>query len=253
MQSQPVLHNSDAFEPLSAHVTVADSKLNVLLFDLCGVLFDDTVWTRWLLQLVARVGPRLCYDQFMRGWDEQFAGEVNSGRRDYWEALQRYLESLELSRAAADEICVAGKARRKQFDASILPLPGIKSGLSKLAARGHRMAVLGNVPYDCDAVRQRISHLGLSEFFGNVLSSFDVGRYVSPELRYRWIAEQLQATPPTVLFVSRSASELRDAAVQGLSVIAWQSPQVLKTVPSIDHLQELLPVVATGRNHFLAG
>src|SRR5262245_7182407 len=126
MQTHPVLRSSDGFEPLAEHVNVPGPKPEVLVFDLCGVLFDDTIWTRWLFQLVSRVGPRLCYDAFVRGWDEQFVPYVNSGRRDYWEAVRQYLESLELSRAAADEICVAARARRRQFDESIRPLPGTK-------------------------------------------------------------------------------------------------------------------------------
>jgi beta-phosphoglucomutase-like phosphatase (HAD superfamily) len=253
MQSQPILHSRNGFEPLAAHVKLTDAKPDVLLFDLCGVLFDDTIWTRWLFQLVSRVGTRLCYDEFIKGWDERLVIDVNCGRREYWEAVQQYLESLDLSRAAADEICVAAKARRRQFDESIRPLPGTKTGLTKLAAHGHRMAVIGNVPYDTATVRQRISHLGLSEYFEEFLSSFDVGSQASPQSRYRCIAERLKATPQAILFISGSAAELRDAFAEGLSVIAWQLPQPLKAVHSIDQLHELLPVVHNGRHHSLAG
>jgi len=252
MQSSSMLPSRDGLEPIAARISEQGLRPDVLLFDLCGVLFDDTIWSRWLFQLVSRIGRRLCYDDFVRGWEDQFVEDVNSGRRDYWEAVQEYLLSLGFSRAAANEICVAAKARRKQFDESIRPLPGTTTGLANLAARGQRMAVIGNVPYDGEIVRQRTGRLGLNEFFADVLSSFDAGKAVAPQARYGWFAERLGVAPAAISFISGSANELRSAAAAGLATIAWQLPEQQRSANSITHLQELLPVVTSGRNHSLA-
>jgi len=249
MPSHSVLRSSDGFEPLAARMNVPGSKPDVLLFDLCGVLFDDTIWSRWLFQLVSRVGTRLNYEQFVRAWEERFVVDVNSNRRDYWEAVQEYLESLDLSRAAANEICVAARARRRQFDESIRPLPGTKSGLANLIACGHRVAVIGNVPYDAITVRKRIAHLGLSEFFSEVYSSFDAGREFPAKSRYAWIGERLRIAANAIWFISGSTVQLGDAAAAGIRTIAWQLPQPLKSLHTID---DLLPVI-TGQTHSLAG
>lgn len=251
MHSHTYWRANDELESSAVKLGACTARPDVLLFDLCGVLFDDTIWTRWLFQLVSRVGARLCYDQFVRVWDERFSADVTCGRRDYWEAVFEYLLVLNVPRAAADELCVAARARRRQFDESIRPLPGTKAGLATLAAQGHRLAVIGNVPCDTAHVRQRVAHLGLNDFFCEILSSFDLGRGSAPDSRYCQTAQRLATSPECVWFVSGSESELRDAAAQGLTVVAWQLTRTEVTALAIDHLHNLLSL--TGRPHSLAG
>ena len=105
-----------------------------LLFDAGDVLYDDTVWRRWLLQVLARLGLHTNYRSFYHVWKHDFLDDVHRGRREFCEAFQAFLLSVGLSRAQVDEVESACQAKRNQWEASARPLPGVKSTLTKLQA-----------------------------------------------------------------------------------------------------------------------
>ena len=59
-------------------------------FDVCGVLYDDTAWRRWLLQLLSRMGLHTHYVSFYRVWDCEYRDDVAWGRLAYWDAMRSH-------------------------------------------------------------------------------------------------------------------------------------------------------------------
>ena len=43
-----------------------------VLFDMCNVLFDNTVWRRWVLKVLGRLGLHTNYRSFFRVWDRDY-------------------------------------------------------------------------------------------------------------------------------------------------------------------------------------
>src|SRR5687768_3292479 len=64
-----------------------------LLFDMGDVLYDATLWRRWLLQILARMGVHATYRDFYRVWDHDYLRAVHRGERDYHEAFSAFLQS----------------------------------------------------------------------------------------------------------------------------------------------------------------
>jgi beta-phosphoglucomutase-like phosphatase (HAD superfamily) len=198
-----------------------------ILFDLCGVIFDDTLWSRWLFQLVSHMGLRLQYSAFVFAW-QAYARDVNAGRHEYWEAVRSFLRQLGLKRGQVDEVCAAGQSRRRQLDESVRPLPGVKAGLAQLLGCACSMSVIANTHAGAESVRATLARIGLAAYFEHVFSSVDIARQRQPQSRYAIAAEQLGVVPDRMLLVSGSIDELRDAAEAGLRSAAWQ----LRTAPA---------------------
>ena len=45
-----------------------------VLFDLGNVLYDDTMWRRWMLRLLQHLGLQTHYRGFCRVWDREHSG-----------------------------------------------------------------------------------------------------------------------------------------------------------------------------------
>ena len=79
-----------------------------LLLDVGGVLYDDTVWLRWLLKLVTRLGLHTHYTPFFRVWQREYLQRITCGELEYWQALRLFLRSAGLSHGQIDEVEAAG-------------------------------------------------------------------------------------------------------------------------------------------------
>ena len=60
-----------------------------LLLDVGGVLYDDSVWSRWLLKLLTRLGLHTHYTPFFRMWQREYCPRIKRGECDYWRACTR--------------------------------------------------------------------------------------------------------------------------------------------------------------------
>ena len=96
-----------------------------LLLELCGVLYDDSCWRRWMLQLLTRMGVQTHYAAFFQVWEQEHFSRVCAGEVGYWEAMRQYLCCIGLPGGRVDEACAAGQSRRRQWERVIRPLPGV--------------------------------------------------------------------------------------------------------------------------------
>ena len=141
-----------------------------VLLDMCGVLYDNTVWRRWLLRLLTKLGLHTSYHAFFRVLDRDFLAEVHCGKRRFDEAFRAFLRSAGLSRGQIDEVEAACQARRRQWEAGARTLPGVKNTLGRLAKSGFALGgiiiqlqkLIVTAFLDCDQIGNR--NLGLDFF-----------------------------------------------------------------------------------------
>ena len=92
-------------------------KFDGLIFDMGDVLYDATVWRRWLIQLLHRMGLNTRYRSFFKVWEREYLDDVHRGLRDYGEAFQAFLLAAGLSRGHIDEVVAASHARKREIEA----------------------------------------------------------------------------------------------------------------------------------------
>jgi len=194
--------------------------VRALVFDMGDVLYDASMWRRWLLQLLRRHGLHSSYHTFFGVWEHDYLPRVNTGAEDYWQAMRNFLRSAGLPRGSCQEIVAAGTARRQYFRASIRPLTGVRSALAALSTRGMKLAAVSNTPETAEALQKKLDQLGIGSYFATCLSSLDAGAGMPAATVYLNTLQRLEIAPGDAAFVGHDATELAGAQRAGLSTIA---------------------------------
>ena len=191
-----------------------------IVFDGDDVLYDATVWRRWLLQLLARFGLHTHYRSFYRLWEREHSPEVNEGRCDYWCALRTYLRSVGLTPGQIEEVVAASRARYRRLHQNLRPLPGVLATVASLSSAGVPMAVLNNVPWTAERTERVFAKMGLANRF-SIRTSFDLG-CAKPNAKcyHAAVASLGPLQSHQVAFVGHDSIELEGAAKVGMPTIA---------------------------------
>ncbi len=211
-----------------------------LLLDLCGVLVDDTHWSRWLFQLVSRIGLHSHYQLFWRVWQQDYQTAINRGERDYQDALREFLAGSGLSRGQIDEVCYAALARRRHLDETARPFPGVKTNLVKLQSRGWRLGVIANSPRTGRQVQNWLESMGLASPFELIVSSRDLSGAEFGANRYQQSATAWQLSVTQIAFVSANPLEIAQAEAGGMRTISMPRASGDSERQAIDGLEELV-------------
>ena len=195
--------------------------VRALLFDLGGVLYDATVWRRWLLRLLAHVGKNVSARNFFRAWESEYLTDVCLGRREYGEAFHAFLLSQGLTWGQIDEVEAASRTHHAEIQTGERPLPGVATTLEQLAQRGMRLAVLANSPFPAAKLVSQLERLAISEHFETVISSCDIEVAKPSAVCYGTAIAALGLAHSEVALVGHSASDLAGAAAAGLRTVAF--------------------------------
>ena len=225
--------------PVRRPSVVCAAPISGLIFEMSGVLYDDSAWQRWLLQLLSRIGLNTQYEPFFRVFESEHLHDVHCGRRDYWDALREFLASAGLSRGQLAEVEAAGHARHRQCDEEIRPLPGVASTLAQLAARHVQLAILTNSPCSADVVHARLKKLGLGERFQHVISSRDIAAAKPAPESYRAALDAVKLPAREVALVARDAGELHGARAAGLLAVAIHYSSETRADVYLDRFEQL--------------
>ncbi|HVX11246.1 MAG TPA: HAD family hydrolase [Pirellulales bacterium] len=214
-----------------------------LLFDMGDVLYDATLWRRWLFQLLGRMGLNARYRTLFGVWDKEFLDDVHRGRREYGEAFQAFLLSLGLSRGQIDEVQAASQARKRELERGARPLPGVRDTVERLAARGLKLAVLSDSDLNGDELQTHLARLGLGGHFSPVISSLDL-EYTKPSpVCYRAALAGLGLPAEEVAFVGHDPAELAGAHAVGLRTVAFNYDAGASADHYLTRFDELLQLV----------
>ncbi len=211
-----------------------------LLFDVGGVLYDDTVWSRWLLKLVARLGLDTHYTPFFRVWQREYLPRVKCGELDYWQGLRQFLRAAGLSHGQIDEVEAAGQARLRASETDIFPLPGVRQVLSCLQDLGVRLSVLSSGYLNELGVRHQLRKLGVDRFFEHVVAEVNVMR-AQPGQCSVDVAVALTGLPRSELwYVGHDSAALQQARAAGLRTVAVNYEGDAEADVCLRHVQQLL-------------
>jgi HAD superfamily hydrolase (TIGR01509 family) len=198
-----------------------DAAPRGLVLDFGGVVYDDTLWGRFVFRLLSRVGVHTSYHCFFRFWEREYLGAVYGGRREFCEAFEDCLRAVGLSRPQIEEIEAACQARREQWEAGARPLPGVRQTLGRLHRSGIALGLLTNSTHPAETLRAKLAAMGLGDDFDAVLSSIDLGCALPEPQCYQAAAESLGLPPGALAFVGHDAAELEGARRAGLGTIAF--------------------------------
>ena len=224
-----------------------------LVFDAGDVLYDATVWRRWLLQLLARLGMHTNYRCFYHVWDHEYLLDVHRGRRDFCDAFRQFLLAVGLSSAQIDEVERACHGRRNQWLSTVRLLPGVRSTVARLRALELPMTVLSDSEYSGDTIRQRLDRLGLKDAFAGVISSIDLG-HTKPEPQcYQAALDVMGVDAAEAVFVGHDTVELRGATEAGMQTVAFNFSPDAEADVFLARIEELVDLVIAGRADVAAG
>jgi HAD superfamily hydrolase (TIGR01509 family) len=224
-----------------------------LILDTDDVLYDATVWRRWLVQLLTRLGVHTTYTCLFRVWDREYLDDVYRGRRSFCEAFASFLLAIGLSRAQIDEVEAACQARRRLLEEGARPLPGVKTTLARLREAGLVLGVLANSEHRCDAIRRQLDRFGMADTFAAVVSSIDLGRAKPDPAAYLAALQQMNLRPEQAAFVGHDTAELAGAAAAGVQTIAFNYDRDAQADVFLTRFDELLDVVGIRTRYAAAG
>ncbi len=219
--------------------------VSIVAFDGPGVLFDNTIWNRWLFRILQNVGLRSEFEVFFRLWDESYQADVAEGRIDYWRGLRRFLQESGMKNGCIDEVIAAGQSRREQIECPACPMNGVARTLSQLSASGFGLAAIG-AGFDLTSpLSSRLKRWRLDKFFHFIESADQPSKHWTDELTARGYS------PASTVFLSSSSRRLREARVAGCQTLALGvEDQHASSV--IDRIDELNACLSRG-NTRLAG
>ncbi len=157
-----------------------------LLLDACNTLYDATLWQRWLLRVLRRLGLHTTYRCFFHVWKKDYLDAVHRGDREFCEAFRGFLQAAGLSRGQILEVTIACQSRQRWEQETRL-LPGVKTTLRRLAG-GPALAVFGDCEHHGDALRRRLEVMGLDGVLTAVVSCATSARQnqILAATRQRW-------------------------------------------------------------------
>lgn len=214
-----------------------------LLFDMGGVLYDETIWRRWLLRLLRHLGVSSDYRGLFLVWDRDFQVAVHRGERSFCEAFRAFLHSVGLTQAQADEVEASCRAQRRILETGLRVLPGVKPTLGRLCQSGFVLAAVTNSEQPAEVLRKRLDQLGLESIFPVVVSSVDLRRTKPDPLCYRAALDAMRLPAAEVAFVGHDAAELAGATRVGMHTVACNFEPEAQADVFIARFEELLEVV----------
>lgn len=221
-------------------------RVKGLLFDLGDVLYDSTIWRRWLLKVLSQLGLHTNYRSFYHIWDHDFLDDVYRGRREFCEAFQAFLRSAGLSPAQIDEVQAACQTRRDQWELAARLLPGVKPTLSRLHADSVPMGVLSDSEYPAAVLSKRLERLGVRGLFKAVVSSIDLEHTKPDPICYRTALGAMELPADSVAFVGHDSEELAGASRVGMPTIAFNYDAGARADVFLTRFEELLELVGDG-------
>ncbi len=224
-----------------------------VLFDMCNVLYDNTVWRRWVLQLLSHLGLHANYRCFFRVWDRDYLDDVHRGRRGFGEAFEAFLRSVGLTPGQIDEVNAACQTRRRHLEASARPLPGVKSTLTRLHQRGIVLGAICNSEHPAGVLQERLDRFGIGELFVTVVSSIELRRTIPDAAGYRAALEAMGLPAEQVAFVGHDTAELAGATAVGMPTVAFNFDPDAQADVRLGRFEELLEAVGTSQPFAAAG
>jgi FMN phosphatase YigB (HAD superfamily) len=192
-----------------------------VLFACENVLYDATVWERWLVRLLRHVQVQIDHESFGRHWNQEFLPEIHCGHREFDEAFRDYLRQLGLARGLIDEVAAASQGRRHEFLREARPLPSIRQTVNALGQQGLALGLLADSDLGAADLEHHLTRLGFGGRFQFLLSSVELGHTKSDAEGYRAATVRFGRPTDRIAFVGSHSQHLATAARLGMPTVAF--------------------------------
>jgi len=224
-----------------------------LLLDACNTLYDATLWQRWLLRVLRRLGLHTTYRCFFHIWKKDYLDAVHRGDREFREAFRGFLQAAGLNRGQILEVTIACQSRRQRWEQETRLLPGVRTTLRRIAGAGAALAVFGDCEHRGEVLRRRLEMMGLDGVLTAVVSSRDIGKTKPDPSCYETALAALNLRAGQVAYVGSDADDLAGAARLGMQTIAFNAAPGVEAQVHIARFAELADLVATPVRRSAAG
>jgi HAD superfamily hydrolase (TIGR01509 family) len=223
-----------------AALTVNDRRpQSAVLFAFEEVLQDTTAWSRWLVQLLRRLGYRAEHERFLKLWNTHYVMEARRGDQTCAEAMHRFLTRIGVSASQAIELELACSAKRRQLEEESRLLPGVRATVLKLSELGLKLGILSDSAYTGDQIRQRLARFHLDSYFAAVVSSRDT-KSIKPEAAgYTAALREMRVSPNETIFVGHTPEEIGGAARLGMETLTINQSVPVDSTSQLDRLETL--------------
>jgi HAD superfamily hydrolase (TIGR01509 family) len=210
-----------------------------LIFDVGDILYDASVWRKWLTNELNRVGVTISYDRLVEDW-ERLLIPVYKGQADYWAVFDGLLKSYDLEPAVRNSLTTAAREKGKSVQVDRQPMPGVPETLQALQEKGVNLVALSDSESGEAGIRKTLNQLGIEQYFDAVVSSFAIG-HVKPEPEAFDFAVKQTGFPKSKCgFVAHDIDELEGAQRYGLLAIAYNYHRDAPADFYLQHFQELI-------------
>lgn len=227
----------------NANTSLQLPPLEGLLIDPENVLYDATLWWRWLLQLLARMGVSTTYPQLFGVWEARFRRNVDVGRCSDLAAFQAFLGHIGLTAGQIAEVVLAGTSRKQHFEAETRCLTGVKKTLGRLAASGVPLYAVVHAPQTSADASQSLERLGLQRLFRGVITSLEMKCAMPSPLAYQRVLERFGLQASRTALVASQSRRLRGAARLGISTVAVNTDGEVTADFSLEEFSDLLRII----------
>ena len=217
-------------------------RFDGLIFDMGDILYDASVWRRWLCGLLNEYGIAIDYPELVERWEELLV-DVYRGQAPYWERFDRLMVTVGLPEAYHDRVRDLARQKAEEVQTVRSPIDGVPETLESLRSAGVRMAVLSDTESGVAKVSAMLMQLGIREAFDAVVTSAEIG-FVKPDPRaFAAALEALELDASRVAFVGHDVDELTGSMDVGLFSVAFNYDPAAPYDVSIERFEELERVV----------
>jgi len=224
-----------------------------VVFDICNVLYDDTIWRRWVLKVLSRLGLHTNYRSFFRVWDRDYLAEVHRGQSTFHDAFRTFLAAAGLSAGEIEEVEAACQARRSELQRTARPLPGVKSTLAGLHRRGLALAAVANSEHPAPVLQEHLRRFDVAEMFTVLISSIELGSTMPEPDCYLAALRAVNLSAGEAAFVGHDTAVLAGAAAVGMPTVAFNYDCDARADVYLARFDELLDLVAPPHPEAAAG
>lgn len=187
-----------------------------IIFDMGGIIFDDTKWSKWLKEKIKHHN----WEDISKKWSEKKI-PVYKGEKDYFDAYKEFLNEINIE--DKEEFFKESLLIKKYIEESEGIFEEVEHTLKKLKDKGMKLSILTDTEHTSEKVRDRLEKWGINKFIDEVITSKDIG-HVKPEREaYQKVAERLGINNEELVFVGHDEDELEGANNAGIECIVYNS------------------------------
>ena len=216
-----------------------ERKLKALIFDVGDILYDASLWRKWLTIRLNELGVQINYEQLVETWESSLV-DVYKGRAEYWTQFRAMLKQLNVTDSNTSDLETAAKAQGKLFAAERVPMPQVPETLKQLQERQIKLVALSDNESGEVGIRKTLTQLGIEQYFDAVVSSCEIG-HVKPEpAAFDFAIRATDHDKSQCGFVAHDIDELSGAQAHKLFAIGYNYHPDAPADTYIDDFSELL-------------